>query len=107
MEYGRYEKLYPDSTIQAPDLESTTGDESLGKTEGTPLDTPVRVSCHTRGRRLGDCDGRSIKAALDALVIGGILPSDSYESVKEVRYTQEFASEDQTILTIEVMETED
>ena len=84
-------------------MESASSDESLGKGKGSPLDTPVRIRCHTRGKRLGDCDGRSLKAALDAIVTSGILPTDSAESVKEVQYTQEHWPEDQTIITIEAI----
>jgi Holliday junction resolvase RusA-like endonuclease len=68
------------------------------------MDTPVRVWCHTRGKRLGDCDGRSLKAVLDAIVRLGILPDDSAQFVKEVRFTQELTKEDQTVITLETIE---
>lgn len=61
------------------------------------------VKVHTRGRRLGDCDGRSVKAALDAIVAGGILPDDNAQIVKKVSFTQEFGEADQTIITIETI----
>ena len=102
-EYEAYMARHNSSAVQAPNVEPTVSNESLGKGKGSPLDTPVRIKCHTRGKRLGDCDGRSLKAALDAIVSGGILPTDSAESVKEVQFTQEHWTEDQTIITIEAI----
>ena len=67
------------------------------------MDTPVHIKVHTRCKRLGDCDGRSVKAALDAIVACGILPDDNAEFVKKVSFTQEFWQEDQTIITIETI----
>ena len=87
-------------------MESVTSDESLGKGKGAPLDTPVHIVCHTKGKRLGDCDGRSIKAVLDAIVTSGILPTDSAESVTQVSFTQEYSDEDQTIITIKAIREE-
>ena len=93
-------KFNAHSPFQTPYLESTVSHEPLGAAKTPRLASSVRIRCHTIGKRLGDCDGRSIKAVLDALVRGGILKSDSYESVKEVCFTQEYGEEDQTIITI-------
>lgn len=63
-----------------------------------------RVRCHTKGVRLGDVDGRSIKAILDGLTKAGIWSDDSAKFVKEVSFTQELGKEDQTVIEIEVIE---
>jgi len=97
----KHEKTNNRAAVQTPDLESATGDESMGKKAPARLDTPVRVHCHTIGRRLGDCDGRSVKAVLDGMVKAGLLAGDSERFVKEVRFTQGYGKEDQTIITIE------
>jgi len=89
--------------VQTANVESTSRHEPLGKKKSPRLDTPVRILCHTISKRLGDCDGRSIKAVLDGIVTAGILPTDSHESVQEVRFTQELGTEDQTIITIETI----
>ena len=100
-EYESYMAHHNSSAVQTSNVEPATSNEPLGKGKSTPLDTPVRIRCHTKGKRLGDCDGRSFKAALDAIVTGGILPTDSAKSVTQVSFTQEHSDEDQTIITIE------
>jgi hypothetical protein len=97
----KHEKTNNRAAVQAPDVEPIASDESMGKKAPARLDTPVRVYCHTIGRRLGDCDGRSVKAVLDGMVKAGLLAGDSERFVKEVRFTQGYGKEDQTIITIE------
>lgn len=61
---------------------------------------------HTIGRRLGDVDGRSAKACIDSFTKAGVWRDDSHECVKEVSFTQELGDEDQTIITVEKIESE-
>lgn len=61
---------------------------ALGAKEAGPaIRTKVRVVVHSRPTRLHDTDGISIKAVLDGLVRGGVLPDDTAESVSEVTFT--------------------
>lgn len=94
---------YNRSAISITHVESTVSNEQVGAEKGARLVTPVRIFCHTITNRLGDCDGRSLKAVLDGIVKAGILPDDSAQCVQEVRFTQELGKEDQTIITIETI----
>ena len=72
----------------------------LGAEEMPRFDKAVCVSFHSVRKRLADIDGISGKAALDGLVISGVLPDDSPKYVQEVRHTQEQGKVEKTIITI-------
>lgn len=95
------EKSNDRAAVQTTDVESVVSNEPVAEKKGPRLDTPVRVHCHTSGKRLGDCDGRSIKAVLDAVVRSGILTDDSAKCVEEVSFTQNAGNENQTLIKIE------
>jgi hypothetical protein len=86
--------------LQAPYLEPAPRHGSLAKKAGPRVHSQYRVRCITRGRRLGDVDGRSIKAVLDGFTKAGIWPDDSTKFVKEVCFTQEPAEEDETVIEL-------
>jgi Holliday junction resolvase RusA-like endonuclease len=85
-------------------MEPTTRHGAMAKKKRSGFSPCYRIRCHTRAKRLGDCDGRSIKAILDGIVQAGILPDDSAKFVKEVVFTQELGTPDETIITIEEIE---
>lgn len=89
----RDEALSPDPSFSSSDLESATCHESLAEKGSTRLDKGCRIHFHSRTQRLADEDGRSCKAALDGLVIAGILPDDNAKFVKEITHSQEIAAD--------------
>jgi len=58
------------------------------------------IRCTTRGKRLGDVDGRSIKAVLDGFTKAGVWPDDNSEVLAEVSFRQEKHDNDETIIEI-------
>jgi len=82
-------------------LEPVISDAPLAAEETPRFNTPVRVHFHSIRKRLADVDGISGKAALDGIVIAGILRDDSPGFVEQVTYSQEKGSEEKTIITIE------
>lgn len=76
----------------------------MAKKKDKGFDSPVSIHVHSRRFRLCDADGISAKAAIDGIIKAGILPDDSPEYVKEVRYTQEKIKKpeyEETIITLE------
>ena len=65
----------------------------------------VSIHVHSIRKRLCDPDGISAKAAIDALVEGGILVNDSPEFVKEVTFSQEKGTPERTIISIQEITT--
>lgn len=59
------------------------------------------ITVHSIRTHLADPDGVSAKAVIDGLRAAGILPDDSAEFVKEVRYSQEKGKVDETRVTVE------
>jgi hypothetical protein len=59
------------------------------KPKRKPLEKRVSIHVHSKRKRLVDADGVSAKAAIDGLVIAGVLEDDSNKYVKEVSYSQE------------------
>lgn len=49
----------------------------------------VKIHIHSRRKRLTDPDGLSAKAAIDGLVLYGVIPDDSAKCVSEVTFSQE------------------
>lgn len=89
---------------QATDLERTVGNEPLAKKIGSPFDSRVRITITSYRSRLADPDGVSAKAAIDALVICGVLRNDSCKEVEEVRHKQvkvKNKGDEKTVIEIE------
>jgi hypothetical protein len=85
----------------ATHLEPDTGHGAMGAKKAKRLPAPVRIAVHSLRRRLADSDGISAKACIDGLVKAGLLKDDSPEYVKEVRFSQEKAQDEKTIITLE------
>ena len=90
------------ATVSTPNVERSVKHEPVGKGEDNKVHKAFRVSFHHRTNRLTDSDGRSIKAALDGLVLGGILPDDSPKFLPKIPgQTQEKkAGKEETVITI-------
>jgi Holliday junction resolvase RusA-like endonuclease len=58
------------------------------------------VHVHSKRKRLADPDGLSIKAVLDGLTKAGVFADDNAKRIKEVRFTQEQSSVEETIIEI-------
>ncbi len=58
------------------------------------------IHIHSVRKYLTDPDGVSSKAAIDGLVVAGILPDDSAKYVEKVSYTQEKGKVEETIITL-------
>lgn len=71
------------------DLESYLKSQPLAKKKVERLNSPVSIHIHSKRKRLTDADGISAKAAIDGLVLTGILEDDNNEWVKSVTYSQE------------------
>lgn len=85
---------------KATDLERAPSNESVGKKKAERLSKEYRIRCHTKGRRLGDCDGRAAKYIVDAITEGGFWPDDGHKFVKEICFTQEAATSDETVIEV-------
>lgn len=99
-------KVIGGTASNAANLERDTGHESMGAKGSAAFDTPVRIAVLSYRTCLADCDGVSAKAAIDGLVMAGIIEDDSTEFVHEVSYKQikvDSKDEEQTILEIEAV----
>lgn len=76
-------------TIPLTHLESSARNAPLGTKKASRLDTRRCIHIHSRRHRLTDPDGISAKAAIDGLVLAGILPDDSAKSVSQITFSQE------------------
>ena len=93
------------TTISFADLESPARHAPLGAKEAQRLDPPCRLHIHSRRHRLTDPDGISAKAAIDGLVLAGVLPDDSAKCVSQVTFSQEkITSEEIEETVIEIVE---
>lgn len=102
--YGTARIINLDAPCKAANLERTASDEPLESRKNPAFDTPVRIRIHSYRNRLADCDGISGKAAIDGLVLCGIIKDDSTKEVAEVSYHQtkvKSKSEEKTVITIE------
>lgn len=86
--YGTARILDADDSRQTANLERTTGNESIQAGKSAAFDSPVSIHIHSFRSRLADCDGVSGKAAIDALVMCGVIADDSTKEVVEVTYSQ-------------------
>lgn len=75
--------------------------EPLEAREDPARDTRASIHIHSKRKRLADPDGISGKAAIDGLVMAGVLVDDSCKYVSEVRFTQEQSKAEETIITLE------
>jgi len=82
------------------DLESAVSHAPLGTQKGQGLDTPCRIHIHSRRYRLADPDGISAKAAIDGIVLAGVLPDDTAKQVEEITFSQEKISQSEIEETI-------
>ena len=92
------------TAFSVADMEQNISNVTRGKNEIEKENTLACIHIHSIRHRLADADGISAKAALDALVIAGVLPDDSPKYVKWVTYSQEKISkkeDEETIITIE------
>lgn len=92
------------ATFSLSDLESYISNGDMAKEKITPFSSPVSIHIHSKRKRLVDIDGISAKAIIDGIVHSGLLVDDSPAYVKEVSYSQETSSEEETIVTIEEIE---
>jgi len=77
------------ASLPFANMESAVSHAPLGTQKGQGLDTPCRIHIHSRRHRLTDPDGISAKAAIDGIVIAGILPDDTAKQIKEITFSQE------------------
>ena len=85
-------------------LEPTAGDEPVATRKGSATFARVDLTIVSYRSRLADADGISAKAAIDGLVMCGILADDSTKEIREVRYRQikvKNVSEEKTEIIIE------
>ena len=68
------------------------------------MDKKFSIHVHSRTNRLSDPDGRSVKAAIDGLVLAGILPDDSSKFISEITQSQEAVKGNEETI-IEIRET--
>ena len=72
----------------------------MAKKRGERLDTRCRIEVHSKRTRLADPDGVSVKAVLDGLTKTDLLEDDSSKFIKEISFTQEKSTEDETIIDL-------
>jgi len=104
MTIATQKKANSKTTNPIANLESALSDGALAEEEITPFDTPVSIHIHSVRKREVDSDGVSAKSAIDGLVYAGLLQDDSPKFVKEVSYSQEKGSVEETYLIIEEVE---
>lgn len=98
---GQCKKAHADTSVQAPDVERASRHEPLAEKEGAGLFARCRITVHSRRKRLADPDGISCKAVLDGLGKAGVFADDNASIISEVRYSQELAKEDETVIIVE------
>ena len=88
------------TAIPVANMEQNISYGPLGEEETSRLDSRCCIHIHSIRKRLTDPDGTSGKAAIDGLVRGGLLKDDKTQYVKEVTYSQEKGSPEETIITL-------
>jgi hypothetical protein len=73
---------------QAADVELPASREPVAACKGAAFDSRVSITIVSYRSRLADADGISAKAAIDGLVMCGILADDTTKEISEVRYRQ-------------------
>ena len=95
------EEINNNITVQVAHLESNTLNASHGKKSLDPIFKRCRIHVHNKRKRLADPKGISDKAAIDGIVVSGILPDDRAEYVKNISESQEKSQNEETIITIQ------
>lgn len=101
--YGTSRVINVNHPCQIAHLERTASDGPLPASTCAAFDTQVSIRITSYRCRLVDVDGVSGKAALDALVLAGVLADDSTKEIREVLYHQEkvkIKGEEKTVITI-------
>ena len=88
------------AAVSDADLERAAGDAATPKDESKEVHPRYRIGVHHRSRRLADATGRSHKAAVDGIVLGGIFGDDSPDWVTEISETFEKAKVEETIIEV-------
>jgi len=88
------------AAIQASNVEQDLQHALAREKPACSIPSPCRINVHSRRRKLADVDGVSIKACLDGIRQTGLLVDDGPKFVKEVSFSQEAGSEDETTITI-------
>lgn len=88
------------ASIPASNVESNSGDESVGKEEIKRFDSLVNIRVTSYRKRNHDPDGVSCKAVLDGIVRRGILADDSAKEVNEITFKSVISKEEKTIIEI-------
>jgi hypothetical protein len=73
---------------QATDVELPASRQPVAASKGAAFNSRVDITVVHYRSRLADPDGISIKAAIDGLVMCGILKDDSAKEVREIRQQQ-------------------
>lgn len=81
-------------------MESTFSNEPLAKGKGDKVDKRASIRVHSIRKRMADPDGISAKAVIDGIVLSGILADDSAKFVKEVSFSQEVGSKEETVIVL-------
>lgn len=89
------------ASVFPSNVESPIIDDLLATERSARHNTPCHIHVHSKRKKLVDADGVSAKAAIDGLVLAGILRDDNPECVKEVSFSQEKSDKDETVITIE------
>lgn len=92
------------SPVPTADKQSTAAARAGATDENKKVHTRYRVCILQRRKRLVDTDGVNIKAAIDGLVCGGLLPDDSPQRLESILVTQEKSATETT--EIEIWEVE-
>ena len=88
------------TTNPIADMEQNISDALLDQKEIERFTTPVDIHIHSKRTRLADPDGISAKAIIDGLVHTGLLRDDTSKEINIISYSQEKATEEETIITI-------
>jgi hypothetical protein len=89
------------TTHKISNVESTARNGNMAKKKSKRPHQTYRIHVHHRTNKLTDPDGRSIKAAIDALVEAGILPDDNAKIIHQITQSQEITKgEEETIIDI-------
>ncbi len=89
------------ATLQTHHMEQAVQHALEGAEPVCEVHTRCSIQVHSKRKHLADPDGISAKAVIDGLRACGVLIDDSAEYVKEVRFSQEAGTEDETTITVE------
>lgn len=81
-------KIHTRNPNSNADMESNSGNASLGAEKVQGFSSPVRVLVTHHRKRLVDTGGASEKWAMDAIVRAGILEDDTAKHIEEIKHKQ-------------------